>query len=134
MPEKDSNGHIIGRGERGAFDMLVQLFPDKEVKIQVPFKSLLNGEWTDTVTERQEKETIDIVVYSDPIIAIRVQDPHHNGRLTSARDLVQRKTLEWNGVRVVDLQHYECVELMKDNVNDKSMKELLEALKEEGIR
>jgi hypothetical protein len=130
---KDANGNFIGRGEDSAFELLLQLYPDKEIKRQVKFKDLLSGEWTDTVTERQEKETIDIVVYSDPIIAIRVQDPHHNGRLTSARDLVQRKTLEWNGVRVVDLQHYECVELMKENVSDKSMKELLNALKEEGI-
>ena len=130
---KDSNGNFIGRGEDSAFELLLQIYPDKEIKRQVQFKDLLSGEWIDTVTERQEKETIDLVVYSDPIIAIRVQDPHHNGRLTSARDLVQRKTLEWNGVRVVDLQHYECVELMKENVSDKSMKELLNALKEEGI-
>lgn len=130
---KDANGFIIGRGEEAAFDLLVQLFPDKEVKIQVPFKDLLHGEWVDTITERQEKETIDIVVYTDPIIAIRVQDPHHNGRITSARDLVQRKTLEWNGVKVVDLQHYECTEIMKEKTNDKSMKELLNALSDEGI-
>ena len=130
---KDANGFIIGKGEETALDLLMQLFPDKEVKIQVPFKDLLHGEWVDTVTERQEKETLDIVVFTDPIIVIRVQDPHHNGRITSARDLVQRKTLEWNGHRVVDLQHYECTEIMKERINDKSMKELLEALKEEGI-
>lgn len=130
---KDANGFIIGRGEETALDLLMQLFPDKEVKIQVPFKDLLHGEWVDTVTERQEKETLDIVVFTDPIIVIRVQDPHHNGRITSARDLVQRKTLEWNGHRVVDLQHYECTEIMKERINDKSMKELLESLKEEGI-
>ena len=130
---KDANGFIIGRGEETALDLLMQLFPDKEIKIQVPFKDLLHGEWVDTVTERQEKETIDIVVYTDPVLAIRVQDPHHNGRITSARDLVQRKTLEWNGLRVVDLQHYECTEIMKERINDKSMKELLNALNDEGI-
>lgn len=130
---KDANGFIIGRGEETALDLLMQLFPDKEVKIQVPFKDLLHGEWVDTVTERQEKETLDIVVFTDPIIVIRVQDPHHNGRITSARDLVQRKTLEWNGHRVVDLQHYECTEIMKERINDKSMKELLNALSDEGI-
>ena len=130
---KDANGFIIGKGEETALDLLMQLFPDKEVKIQVPFKDLLHGEWVDTVTERQEKETLDIVVFTDPIIVIRVQDPHHNGRITSARDLVQRKTLEWNGHRVVDLQHYECTEIMKERINDKSMKELLNALSDEGI-
>lgn len=131
---KDAQGRIIGKGEETTFELLMQLFPDKEIKTQVPFKELLTGDWKDTVTERQEKETIDIVVYHDPVIAIRVQDPHHNGRLSSARDTVQRKTLEWNGVRVVDLQFYECTEIMKERVNDTSMKELIQALRDEGIK
>lgn len=130
---KDVNGNFIGRGEEIVLELLIQLFPDKEIKTQVKFQDLLHAEWIDTVTERQEKETIDIVVYTDPIIAIRVQDPHHSGRITDARDLVQRKTLEWNNLRVVDIQHYNAVNIMKDKRNDESMRELLEALNHEGI-
>ena len=112
---KDSEGNIIGRGEYSVFEMLVTLFPDKELKTQVKFIDLLTEEWADTVSERQEKETIDIVVYTDPILAIRVQDPHHSGRITAQRDLVQKKTLEWNGLRVIDIQHYNCPNIMKEN-------------------
>tara|TARA_B100000029_G_scaffold26631_2_gene26230 strand:- start:456 stop:857 length:402 start_codon:yes stop_codon:yes gene_type:complete len=130
---KDSEGNIIGRGEYSVFEMLVTLFPDKELKTQVKFIDLLTEEWADTVSERQEKETIDIVVYTDPILAVRVQDPHHSGRITAQRDLVQRKTLEWNGLRVIDIQHYNCPNIMKENSNKDAMRELLEALNHEGI-
>lgn len=129
----DENGYFIGKGEYVTFDLLSQLFPNVELKIQVKFQDLLKGEWVDTVTERQEKETIDIVVYTDPIIAVRVQDPHHTGRITAMRDKVQRKTLEWNNIRVVDLNHYDCVNIMKEKRNDEAMRELLEALNHEGI-
>jgi hypothetical protein len=129
----DKQGNYIGRGEYAAMDMCAQLFPDKEIKIQVKFKDLLKGEWKDSVSGRQEKETIDIVIYSDPIIAVRIQDPHHTGRITSMRDTVQKKTLEWNDVKVVDVNHYDAPNLMKDLTTEESMKELLEAFNHAGI-
>lgn len=129
----DKQGNYIGRGEYAAMEMCMQLFPDKEVKIQVKFKDLLKGDWRDSVSGRQEKETVDIVIYSDPIIAVRIQDPHHTGRITSMRDTVQKKTLEWNDVKVVDVNHYDAPNLMKDKVNEDSMRELLEAFNHAGI-
>lgn len=129
----DKHGNYIGKGEYTAFEIIATLFPDKELKIQVKFKDLLKGEWIDTVSGRQEKETIDIVVYSDPIIAVRIQDPHHTGRLTSMRDTVQKKTLEWNDIKVVDINHYDCPNIMKEKVNDDSMREILEAFSHAGI-
>ncbi len=130
---KDEKGNIIGKGELSARSILHELFPNAEIKYQVPLKSLLSEDWASDLSERQEKETIDIVVYATPIIAVRVQDPHHSGKITSARDLVQRKTLEWHGIKVVDLQFYECTNLMKELVNEESKKELVIALKSEGI-
>lgn len=130
---KDEKGNIIGRGEIPAREILHELFPNIEIKYQVKLSSLLPADWADDLSERQQKETIDIVVYSNPIIAIRVQDPHHAGKITAARDLVQKKTLEWNNVKVVDLEFYECVNLMKDVVNDESRQELILALKSENI-
>ena len=129
----DKQGNFIGRGEYAAMDMCAQLFPDKEIKIQVKFKDLLKGEWKDTVSGRQEKETVDIVIYSDPIIAVRIQDPHHTGVITSMRDTVQKKTLEWNDIKVVDVNHYDAPNLMKDLTNEDAMKELLEAFNHAGI-
>lgn len=130
---KDTNGHIIGHGEYVVLELLMQLFPNREIKTQMKFTDLVKGEWLDTVTERQKKETIDIVVLGKPIIAIRVQDPHHVGRLTDMRDLVQKKTLEWNDVVVVDVNAYDCKNIMKDRGGDESMRELLEALRHAGI-
>lgn len=130
----DKQGNFIGRGEYAAFDLCTQLFPECEMKIQVKFKDLLKGEWKDTVSGRQEKETIDIVIYSDPIIAVRVQDPRHTGRLLSMRDTVQKKTLEWNDVKVVDLNHYDCPHIMKEEVTEDSMREIIEAFSHAGIR
>lgn len=130
---KDSKGNIIGCGELAAFEILVKLFPDREISTQIPLKSLLKGEWLKDLSERQEKETIDIVVYGSPIMAVRIQDPHHRGVITSSRDTVQRKILEWNDIVVIDLQFYECTELLKEKVNETSMKEVLNALKDEKI-
>lgn len=126
---------IIGRGERAALEILKEIYGDTaEYFIQYKFKDLLQGEWVDTVTERQEKETIDIVVkLPKKTIAIRIQDPHHTGRITEARDTVQRKTLEWNEVAVVDLWFHDCPELWKDVVNDTSKNEVITILKSLGI-
>lgn len=130
---KDKNNNLIGRGEDVAVELLTKLFPNFEIKRQVKFKSLLNGEWLDTVTDRQEKETLDIVIYAEPIIVVRVQDPRHTGRILAQRDLVQKKTLEWNGVKVIDLYHYDCVNIMKDLNNDESLRELKDAFKQAGL-
>ena len=124
---------IIGRGEYATFAHLAVLFPNIKMEIQVPLSKLLSKDWVDDFSVIQKKETLDIVVYTDPIIVVRVQDPHHNGRITAGRDVVQRKTLEWNDVKVVDVFHYDCEELMKDIINKKSMEELLFALKQESI-
>lgn len=130
---KDEKGNIIGKGELSAIEILIPLFPECEVKTQVPLSTLLEKDWAEDLSERQQKETIDIVIYSNPIIAIRVQDAHHRGRITSMRDVVQRKTLEWNNITVVDLLDTECTELLKERVNDKSKKEVLKALNSCGI-
>jgi len=131
--EIDKQGNFIGHGEYVALEYIMQLFPDKEIKTQVKFKDLLKNEWKDTVSGRQEKETIDIVIYSDPIIAVRVQDARHTGIGMSMRDTVQKKTLEWNDIKVVDMNHYDCVNLFKDNRNDESKREILEAFNHAGI-
>ena len=131
--EKDAQGNFIGHGEYVVFDHLVQLFPEAEIKTQVRFKDLLKGEWLDNLSERQEKESVDIVVYTDPIIAVRVQDARHTGIGLSTCDVVQKKTLEWNDVIVVDINHYDCINVFKDKRCDESMREVLEALSHAGI-
>ena len=72
----NKKGQFIGRGEKTALAVLKDLFGLKaDYKIQVKFKDLLKGDWIDTVTERQEKETLDIVVVKrDKTIVFRIQD------------------------------------------------------------
>jgi len=126
---------IIGCAEKTALEILKSIYGNTaEYFTQVKFKNLLKGEWVDTVTERQEKETLDIVVKL-PIktIVVRIQDKHHTGNITSKRDIVQRKTLEWNDCVVVDVWFYDCPELWKDQVNEKSRGELVTILKSLGI-
>lgn len=126
---KNEKGQLIGRGEDVALAILQREFKDAEFKTQVPFKDLLDDEWKETVTERQNKETIDILITKgDKRIAIRVQDKRHNGFHLSQRDLVQKKTLEWNNCYVVDLAEQECPILFKDILNDKSIEEVKAAL------
>jgi ASC-1-like (ASCH) protein len=126
---KNEKGQFIGRGEDTALVILKSEFPEAEFKTQVPFKDLLNDEWIETVTERQEKETIDILITKgDKNVAIRVQDKRHNGIGLAQRDIVQKKTLEWNNCIVVDLIEQECPILFKDMLNDESIKEVRSAL------
>lgn len=130
---KDEKGNIIGKGEISAVEILKDMFPTYEIKTQVALSTLLQKDWADDLSERQQKETIDIVIFASPVIAIRVQDSHHRGKITTSRDIVQRKTLEWNNVKVVDLLDIECTELMKERINEKSKNEIKKALEVCGV-
>ena len=133
---KNEFGQIIGHGEDVCVSILKDLYPDAEIKIQWNFSKMMKGEFVLSVTERQEKETLDIVVWrkdtTEPIV-VRVQDKHHSGSLTSDRDRVQKKTLEWNNCIVVDVQHFNCPNIFKDKSNAEARRELLEALADSGI-
>jgi hypothetical protein len=132
---KNKYGQIIGHGEDVCVSILKDLYPDADIKIQWNFSKLMKGDFVGAVTERQEKETLDIVVFREkqmPIV-VRVQDAHHSGSVTADRDKVQKKTLEWNDCVVVDVQHYNCPNIFKDKTNEESRRELLEAFADEGI-
>lgn len=124
----NKKGEFIGKGEDTCLAILKDLFNGAEFQTQVPLKKLISEEWIDTLTERQEKETIDIVVLKDDKkIAVRVQDKRHNGFHLAQRDIVQKKTLEWNNCLVVDLDEQECPILFKELLNDESIKEVKSA-------
>ena len=125
----NKKGQFIGRGEETALLVLKDLFgKDAEYSIQVPFKDLLKGDWKDTVTERQDKETLDIVIIkNNQVIVFRIQDNHHRGMHTQERDLVQKKTLEWNDCYVVDVWECDCPNLFKED-KEKAISEVKEAI------
>jgi len=128
--------HFIGKGERSALKILIELIGEEgDYKTQYPFKNLMRGDYVDTLSDRQTKETLDIVVFQDSkeTIVIRVQGGDHTGILKSARDTVQKKMLEWNGCKVIDLWYYECPQLWKEKVNEASRLEVKTALLDAGL-
>jgi len=121
---------IIGKGEKTALEVLKEIYgKNVEYSTQIQFKHLMNREFVDDLSERQQKETIDIVLFSgfNPV-CVRVQGGDHTGILKSARDTVQKQMLEWCNCIVVDLWFHDCPELFKEKLNDESRREVREAL------
>lgn len=122
---------IIGNGEVTALSILKKEYGDFiEYHTQVPFKDLMSWEFKDGLSERQQKESVDIVLYTgfEPV-CIRVQGKDHKGILKSSRDTVQKQMLEWSNCKVVDLWWYDCPTLFKNIENEESKKEVMEAVK-----
>jgi len=121
---------IIGKGEKTALEVLKEIYgKDVEYSTQIQFKHLMNCEFVDDLSERQQKETVDIVMFClfNPV-CVRVQGGDHTGILKSARDTVQKQMLEWSNCIVVDLWFHDCPELFKEKLNDESRREVREAL------
>ena len=121
---------IIGKGEKTALEVLKEIYEeDVEYKTQVQFKDLMSYDFSEDLSERQQKETVDIVLFSgfNPV-CVRVQGGDHTGILKSARDTVQKQMLEWCNCVVVDLWFHDCPELFKEILNDESRREVREAL------
>jgi len=126
---------IIGKGEKTALEVLKEIYgEDVEYRTQIQFKDLMNFEFSEDLSERQQKETVDIVLFSgfNPV-CVRVQGGDHTGILKSARDTVQKQMLEWCNCVVVDLWFHDCPELFKEKLNDESRREVREALNRVGL-
>lgn len=123
----DEYGNFIGQGEKACRVILDELFVSKcTVSPQYSIGKLFKGDYKKTMSSRQEKETLDFVVFREnkkPLV-VRVQDRRHRTGRMSNIDKAQKKILELNGCAVVDLWYNECLELFKDNVNDKSRAEV----------
>ena len=124
---KRIDDRFIGKGEKSALAILKKIFPTADIQIQFPFSNLMNEQFFGSLSDRQKKETLDIVVFreEDSTIVIRVQDKTHVGTMKAVRDTVQKKMLEWNDCKVVDLWFYDCPNIWKEEVNDASRTELL---------
>ena len=126
---------IIGQGEVAALEIVKDMFGNSsEYMTQVKLSDMVTPEYLETFSDRQLKETIDIVVITVfEFLAIRIQDKHHASSRMSTIDNIQKNMLEWNGWKVIDVWHYECKELWKDKVNAKSRLELEMAIKESSV-
>jgi hypothetical protein len=123
---------IIGRGERTCLSILKSLYPEAEFITQCLLSKLVDKEWG--LSERQEKETLDIVyILKGKTYVVRVQDPHHDGLGMQRVDAVQKKTLEFYDCKVIDIWYGDCPKLFADKYNDLSISELKEVYKDNGI-
>ncbi len=133
--KKDKDGNFIGVGETTAINILQDLYKNTKIIPQYPFIKLINDDYKDSLSDSYLKHKLDIVVFrpSEKPIVVRVQDKHHEGVLTAARDTVMKKILEWNDCIVVDLNWYECEELWKEEKNTNSINEVVTSLKNSGL-
>ena len=133
--KKDKDGNFIGVGETTAIDILQDLYKDAKIMPQYPFVNLINDNYKDSLSDNYLKHKLDIVIFrpSEVPIVVRVQDKHHEGVLTSARDTVMKKILEWNKCIVVDLNWYDCYFLWQEEKNVDSISEIILALENSGL-
>ena len=128
LKEPPVDERFVGEGEVTALKILKSIFGETECeyKIQYLFKKLMKGDFGDTLSERQEKETLDIVIFRirQPTIVVRVQDKHHDSILKTSQDIVQKQMLEWNGCIVVDLWYKECPTVWSEEINEESIEEV----------
>jgi len=117
---------LVGRGEEVAVKILHEIFPKAQIVTQVPLHKLLSHEWRIELSERQLKESIDIVVkrkHRKPL-CVRIQDKHHNTLRFSQIDGAQKFMLEHSRCNVVDIPEVECPQLFKNRYSADSIKEL----------
>ena len=133
---KDKAGNIIGVGEDTAVSILNDLFKDgSKIIPQYPLIKLLTDDYIDSLAESYLKHKVDILIFSPGgrKIAVRVQGRDHEGVMKSARDTVMKKLMEWNGCVVVDLDWQECPYLFKEQKDENSYLEVMNAFKNSGL-
>ena len=132
---KDKHGNIIGVGEDTAVSILNDIFKDgSKIIPQYPLIKLLTDDYIDSLAESYLKHKVDIMIFTaDQKIVVRVQGKDHDGVLKSARDTVQKKLMEWNGCVVVDLTWQECPYLFKEQKDENSYLEVMNAFKSSGL-
>ena len=132
---KDKHGNIIGVGEDTAVSILNDIFKDgSKIIPQYPLRKLLADDYIDSLAESYLKHKIDIMIFTKTKkIVVRVQGRDHEGILKSARDTVQKKLMEWNGCVVVDLTWQECPYLFKEQKDENSYLEVMNAFKDSGL-
>ena len=133
--KKDKHGNFIGVGEDTATEILRDIYKTAKIIPQYPFIDLITDNYKDSLADSYHKHKLDIVVFrvNEKPIVVRVQDKHHEGVLTSARDTVMKQILEWNNCIVVDLNWYDCYSLWKEEKNDDSISEVIIALQDAGL-
>lgn len=118
---KEDTGTIIGRGENVLVDILKEKLPGAKIYTQVHLKYLVPKEEVKLFSERQVKETIDILlIHKNKWYACRVQDGRHQkGPVLMQADLVQKTLIKrYHGKNsVIDFRESECKTLFLNKNN-----------------
>ena len=95
----------------------------------------MKTDFYDTLSDRQLRETLDIVIFrpTKSTIVVRVQDKHHDSILKTSQDRVQKQMLEWNGCIVIDLWYKECPTLWSEEINEQSIEEVSSYLRKANL-
>lgn len=95
--------------------------PNAEITTQVPLYNLLMPDKRLALSERQHKETIDIVVNRKfkKTLCVRIQDKHHYSKRFGQIDGVQRAHLEQSYNEVLDIYEHECPNIFKAKLGAK---------------
>ena len=119
---------IIGRGEETLVKILKDKIPNCEIFIQVPLATFVPHEERILFSDRQKKETIDImIIYKTKKYACRVQDSRHQkGQVLMQVDKVQKNLIcKYNGKNsVIDFRESECPVLFSEKNNWYSQSEV----------
>ena len=132
---RDKDGNIIGVGEDTAVSIIYDIIDDDtKVITQYPLVKLLADDYIDSLAESYLKHKVDIMIFTKTKkIVVRVQGKDHDGVLKSARDTVQKKLMEWNDCVVVDLTWQECPYLFKEQKDENSYLEVINAFEGSGL-
>lgn len=126
----DGRPCMIGRGENLVCEILKESFPKSRIERQ---KNLTDICAIHDPSERQRKETIDIVMYwNHQKIAIRVQNEKGTQKLKA--ETTQSWELKNSEFIVVDISEYECENVFKELKNYIAYLEIFSAMFRAGVK
>lgn len=126
----DGRPCMIGRGEDLVCEILKETFPKAKLERQ---KNLTDLCCIHDPSERQRKETIDIVLYyNHQRVAIRVQNKKGTQKLKA--ETTQSWELKNADFIVVDIWEFECKNVFKEQKNYIAYLEVFSALFRAGVK
>ena len=135
---KEDNSTIIGRGEKVLVDILKEKLPSAKIYTQVHLKYLVPSEEVVLFSERQVKETVDVLmIYKNKWTVFRVQDSRHQkGTVLMQADQIQKRLIQkYHGEKsVIELRESECKFLFSNINNWYSQSEVGIQCELEGLR
>lgn len=126
----DGRPCMIGRGENLVYQILQESFPKARIERQ---KKIIDLCSIHDPSERQKKETVDIVMYwNHQKIAVRVQN--EKGELKMKSEITQSWELNNSEFLIADISEYECENVFKEQKNYITYLEIFSALYRAGLK